>query len=170
VALSTEALYDKAIDLTGNVEDNFLELARSLRQLSDRDPDLYKRVIDKSGLGSRKAYYLISISRWFDNLKVSRSRLKAVGWTKLQIIGPTVTEQNVEELLTAAETFTAAQLKTLVKGDKPLANAHCVLLYFTPEQYAVLESVLLKHGGKRSGRGILDKEAALIAALKRLPA
>ena len=157
-----------ALDLSGNLEDNFPELAKSLRQLMDRDADLYKKVIDKSGIGSRKAYYLVNISRAFDNLPIPRGRLRAIGWTKLQIIAPAVTAHNWEELIEAAEANSAAQLKSIVKGDKPVENAHCVLMYFTPAQYAVFEEVLVAHGGTRNGRGVNDKETALIAALTKL--
>ena len=168
MALSTEALYEKAVALSGDVnDDTFLELAKSLRQLQDRDGDLYKKVVAKSGLGSRKAYYLVAISRWFEHLPTPRSRLRAIGWTKLQIIGPAVTDKNWEQLLTAAENSSAAQLKSIVKGEKPVENAHCVLMYFTPEQYAIFEQALLANGGTRSGRGILDKELAITAALKK---
>ena len=168
MALSTDALYNKALDLSGNLEDNFPELAKSLRQLMDRDSDLFKKVVAKSGLGSRKAYYLVNISRWFDNLPVPRSRLRNVGWTKLQIIGPAITGQNWEELIEAAEENSAAQLKSIVKGDKPVKNAHCVLMYLTPAQYSVFEEVLLAHGGTRNGRGVDNKEAAMTAALSKL--
>ena len=71
-------------------------------------------------------------------------------------------------MLKAAETNTAAQLKSIVKGEKPVENAHCVLMYFTPAQYAIFEQALLANGGTRSGRGILDKEAAITAALKKV--
>jgi hypothetical protein len=169
MALSTDALYEKALDLSGNVEDNFLDLARSLRQLLDRDPDLFKRVIDKSDLGSRKAYYLVNIDKWFAGLPVGKARLKAIGWTKLQIIGPHITPHNLDATIELAENNTAAQLKSLMKGETPLNNAHCVLMYFSPKQYDELEAVLLANGGTKQGRGILGKEEALMKALKKLP-
>ena len=168
MALSTEAIYEKALDLSKNVDDNFLDLARTLRQLTDRDPDLVKKVWEKSNLGSRKAYYLVNIDKWFSGLPVGRARLKAIGWTKLQIIGPKVTPHNLEEMLDMAENNTAAQLKQLVKGETPLTNSHCVLMYFSPKQYHELESVLIKHGGTKSGRGILNKEEALMNVIHKV--
>jgi hypothetical protein len=168
VALSTEALYDKSMDLAKDVDDNFLDLARTLRQLYDRDRDLLKKVWEKTNLGSRKAYYLVNIDRWFGKLPVGKGRLKAIGWTKLQVIGPFVNEQNLEELLGLAENNTVEQLKALMKGEEPITNAHCVLMYFSPKQYEQLETVLLSHGGSRSGRGILNKENALMKALSKL--
>ena len=87
MALSTEDLYDKAKYLSGDVQDNFLELGRSLRQLLDRDPELFKKIVQKTKLGRRKAYCLVEVSRIFDPLTVPRSRLRKIGWTKLQLIG-----------------------------------------------------------------------------------
>ena len=170
MALSTETIYEKALDLSGNVEDNFLDLAKTLRQLQDRDSDLVKKVWEKTNLGSRKAYYLINIDRWYSGLPVGKARLKKIGWTKLQIIGPHVNEQNLEDLLTKAESNTAAQLKQVVKGEKPINNAHCVLMYFTPKQYHEVEAALLANGGQRSGRGILNKEEALLNVVRKLNA
>jgi hypothetical protein len=165
MALTTDEIYEKTIDFAKNVEDNFLDLAKSLRQLRDRDPELVRKVWSKTGLGSRKAYYLINIDEQFSGLPVGKARLKKLGWTKLQLIGQNINADNADELLTMAENHTAAQLKQLVKGEKPVTNAHCMVLYFSQEQYAELEPILLANGGTKSGRGILDKERALLNAL-----
>ena len=165
--LSTEDLYEKTMLMSKNVEDNFLDLGRYLRQLLDREPELFQEIIVKSDLGRRKAYYLVEVSRTFDPLPISRPRLKKLGWTKLQIIGKHVTKDNVEELVTLAENHSVKQLERLMQGDAPMKNAHCVLMYFTPKQYAELEAALLKNGGERSGRGIVGKEQALINALRK---
>lgn len=55
-----------------------------------------------------------------------------------------------------------------MRGEKPLGNAHCVLLYFSPKDYAELEDALVKHGGVRSGRGIQNKEEALIRLVRHV--
>ena len=76
MALSTEDLFEKALTLSGDVEDNFLELGKSLRQLQDRDSELFHKIVAKTNLGRRKAYYLVEVSRIFDPLPVPRSRLR----------------------------------------------------------------------------------------------
>ena len=48
-----------------------------------------------------------------------------------------------------------------------MGGAHCVVMYFTPKQYAEFKQALLKNGAKPSGRGIVDKEKALINALRK---
>jgi hypothetical protein len=163
---SIDELYDRALALSSDVEDKFLELGRSLRQLLDRDPALFQQVVKKR-LGRRKAYYLVEVSRKFQPLPISRARLKKIGWTKLQIIGQHVTKDNVEELVGLAEQLNTKQLERKMQGEEPLGNAHCVLMYFSPKQYAEFEEALLKNGAERSGRGIVGKEEALINVLRK---
>jgi hypothetical protein len=167
MTMSIEELYDGALALSSDVEDTFLELGRSLRQLLDRDPSLFQQIVKKGRLGRRKAYYLVEVSRKFEPLPISRARLKKIGWTKLQIIGQHVTKDNVEELVSLAEQLKTKQLERKIQGDDPLGNAHCVLMYLSPKQYAEFEEALLKNGGERSGRGIVGKEEALIKALRK---
>jgi hypothetical protein len=40
-------------------------------------------------------------------------------------------------------------------------------MYFSPKQYAELKEVLLLNGAEPSGHGIVGKEEALIAALRK---
>jgi hypothetical protein len=47
----------------------FLYLGKHLRQLLDRDLELFKKVVDKTPLGRREAYYLVEVSRKFDPLR-----------------------------------------------------------------------------------------------------
>jgi hypothetical protein len=119
MTMSIEELYDRALALSSDVEDKFLELGRSLRQLQDRDPDLFQQVVKKR-LGRRKAYYLVEVSRKFEPLPISRARLKKIGWTKLQIIGRHVTKDNVEELVGLAEQLKTKQLERKMGGRSPL--------------------------------------------------
>jgi hypothetical protein len=133
MTLSNEALYDKAMGLSKEVEDNFLELGKSLRQLMDRDPELFQQIIQKSNLGRRRAYYLAEVSRIFDPLPIPRARLNKIGWTKLQLVAKHVTPSNLDVLLQLAEDSAAKELERRMRGEKPVGNAHCVLMYFSPE-------------------------------------
>jgi hypothetical protein len=168
MALKTEDLYDKALALSANVEDNFLDLGRTLRQLVDRDPDLFKKIVQKTSLGRRKAYYLVEVSRIFDPLPIPRSRLRKIGWTKLQLIGKHVTAGNLDELLELAENTASKELERQMRGEKPLGNAHCVLMYFSPKDFAELEQALIENGAVRGpkSRGLQGKEKALIKVVR----
>ena len=165
---STEALYEKALELFAKAPDKFFDLGRALRQLQDRDLELFQKFVAKTGIGRRKAYYLVEISRTFDPLQVPRARLHDLGWTKVQLLGKHVTKDNVEELLNLAEKTSANELERVQSGKKPLGNARCVLMYFSPKQYDELEDALLRHGGERSGRGVENKEEAMIKMVRRL--
>src|SRR5271166_1279646 len=166
--LSTEEIYEKALSMAKNVEDNFLDLGRQLRQLQDREPELFQKIVEQSDLGRRKAYYLVEVSRTFDPLPISRNRLKKIGWTKLQLLAKQITKDNAQELLALAEENTTKQLEKLMRGEKPIDNAHCMLMYFSPKQYKVVEEAMLANGGVKSGRGVVGKEEALVRALKKL--
>lgn len=169
MALRTEDLFDKAIILSKNVDDTFLELGRTLRQLQDREPQLFQEIVAKSDLGRRKAYYLVDVSRIFDPLQVSRAKLKKVGWTKLAMIAKRVTQDNVDAFLDLAERNNVKELERMVRGKKPLGHSHCVLMYFSPKQYEELEEALVHHGARKAerGRGLVEKEKALLTMIRK---
>lgn len=157
-----DELYSKAVSLSEAFDENFFELGRTLMALKDAHPEKYQQAVKKAGLGTRKAYYLVNIARAFNGLGVPKNRLHRVGWTKLQLICNHVTKVNVDEKLTMAEKHTVAEINEILRGEDPLANAKTVLLRFSPKEYAEFQKALLEHGGKRSGRGIVDKEKALL--------
>ena len=158
MTLRTEGLFDKAMTLSKNVDQTFLELGRTLRQLQDREPKRFQEIVAKSDLGRRKAYYLVDVSRVFDPLRVSRARLKRVGWTKLGMIAKRVTQDNVDEFLDLAERNNVKELERMMRGEEPLGDdSHCVLMYFSPEQYEELKEALLHYGARERGLGTSRK-------------
>jgi hypothetical protein len=48
----TDALYDKALGLSVNVPDNFMELGRALAQLYDLARDIFRQLAAKSNMAS----------------------------------------------------------------------------------------------------------------------
>lgn len=164
---SNDALYAAAKEMSSNVDDAFLDLGNALRQLQDREPDMFHKLYETTDLGRRKAYYLVEVSRTFAGLPVPKARLKKVGWTKLQLLGKHINKDNALKLVELAEKNSAKQLAALMRGEKPKNNAHCVLMYFTPKEYKIVEEVLTQNGGTKSGRGIVDKERALMNVLKK---
>jgi hypothetical protein len=147
----TDALYDKALELSANVPDNFMELGRALAQLYDRDPDLFRQLVAKSNIGPRKAYDLVEVSRTFEPLAIPRDQLCKIGWPKLQLIGKHVTPDNLDALLHLAEESTVEDLKHHLRGWKrPAGNAHCMLRYFSPKSYEQLGGALVSKGGAPS--------------------
>ena len=54
------------------------------------------------------------------------------------------------------------QLERPARDEKPIGNAHCILKYFSPKNYAEVDDARAKHGAARSGRGIENKGTALV--------
>jgi hypothetical protein len=54
------------------------------------------------------------------------------------------------------------QLERHTRDEKFLGNAHCILKYFSPKNYAEVDDARAKHGAARSGRGIENKGTALV--------
>src|SRR5690349_4005104 len=64
------------------IGENFLDMARELRDMLESDPEKFAKVRDSSGIGRRKIYYLIEIDKAFRKLPLSKSRVEKIGWTK----------------------------------------------------------------------------------------
>jgi hypothetical protein len=150
------------------IGDDFITIARRLREILEEKPDLFPQVANSLSLGIRKAYHLAEIDRRFHKLGVNRERLRRVGWTKLAILAPHVTTGNVDALLDIAESNTAHEIKRWLRDQPVYDEERCMNLYFSAEQYALIEKVLVEHGAIRSGRGLVGKEEALVAALGKI--
>ena len=74
-----------------------------------------------------------------------------------------------DRMLKLAEKHTAQELKLLVRGKTVPRDVRCVLMYFTPHQYRVFEKAVLQHGTAQSGRGLVNKEQALIRLISGKP-
>lgn len=153
--------------VSSHLDNTFLEAARLLRELRDDSPAQFTEVVEAMKIGKRRAYYLAQIDRQFGALGINPARLYEIGWTKLQVIGPFIGKANCEELLALAEAGTVHELKQMMQGEKPDPNARCVVLYLSPQQYGTFEAAVVKHGGVKSGRGLLNKEKALTKALSK---
>src|SRR5690606_31170823 len=158
--------FDEKVEFIANfIGDNFLRFARALRELQDEQPDILLKVAELAGLCNRKSYALARISRQFDDLGASEERLYSIGWTKLQIIGRYLTEDNGEYLLQLAELNTAHDLEALLRGETPVEDAKVVQFYLSANDYKRLRSKLVTHGAVVSGNGLAKKELALMKLL-----
>ena len=168
VKVNVDELGQKAVALAKDFDESFLELGRTLRQIQEIGGVVdFRKVCDAAGIGTRKAYYLASITKQIEGLHIPTKRLRAIGWTKLMTIHPHLTKATWKDLLEAAENNTNRELQMLVKGETPADNSHCVLLYFNDEDYADFVKSALHHGAARSGRGLLHKEKAIMALVKK---
>ena len=151
--------------LIANLDDKFLELASSLRKVRECSPKDFKKLIALPQLGRRKAYYLVSIDRAFADKNVPSERLKKIGWTRLALLAPHITDENWEDALKLAETNTARNIQAVIQGLEPIIGGRSVLLNFTADQFADFSAAILASGATKNGEGFIGKEAALIAAL-----
>lgn len=157
--------YEAAAFWSGIVSHEFLSIARHLATVQETHPDQFRLVAKAMGIGLRKAYYLASIFRKFSLLAVDPKRLESIGWTKLQIIADHIDVTNFEDLLQLAEQSTAHELSVIAKGKYPFPGTRCVILYLSVQQYAIFATALKANGALQSGKGLADKEEALIKAL-----
>jgi len=160
--MSKAHLLEKAVIISSSPDASDIELAITLAALHDSGRGELKRFAEKSGMSPRKVYYLAEVGEKLKKVRIRKAQLERIGWSKLQIIAKNLTVRNAERLFDLAEGHTSHQLKSLMRGGEEKPKSHCVLMYFTPEQYQEFEQAILSNGGKRSGRGLIQKEAAII--------
>src|SRR5674476_723946 len=104
----------RTVSLAAGPKEGFLELGWCLRALQERSPDNFKKAFERSGLGRRKAYYLVNISRQVERAKLPKARLRKLGWTKLEVIAEFLSRTDGLKLVKLAEKNTAHDLKLLM--------------------------------------------------------
>ena len=123
-------------------------------------------MVKKSGMGARKAYYLVNVAAQLQVTSGFQKRLHDLGWTKSKIIGTHRAGHNLVKLIEFAEGHTTKQLEAHVAKREP-TDTRCVLLYFTHEQYRSYEAAIVKFGARRLGRGLINKEIATTRLAKK---
>lgn len=156
---------DKAEFIANFIGDNFIRMARALRELQDEQPGIFMQVARLAGLSRRKAFALSRIARQFED--EPEERLFFIGWTKLQLIGRYLTDQNREYLLTLAEQHTVHDLEALLRGETPIENARVLQLYLAQADYQKLSKILMQYGAVASGSGLIKVESALMALVEK---
>lgn len=149
-------------------DETFLEIGRLLRKLQAIDPPAFKAARAIPGLGSRRAYYFVSISRAFDGLAVPDERLTGLGWTKCGAIAPFVTADTVHELLALAEAGTVYEIEAQTRDMPAIPDARCALLRMHPEDYPTFERLMVAYGAVVVGGRLTLKDAAFARLLQDL--
>lgn len=155
----------KTLAMIANLEDEFLELGSLLRQVQNSSSGDFKKLCSFPELGRRKAYYLVAIDKAFADKDVPAERLRKIGWTKLAMLAPHVTDENVDDALLFAELHTVKNIEAAVHGMEPIIGGRTVLLNFTADQFAAFSTAIVAHGAIKNGKGFIGKEAALVVAL-----
>lgn len=165
--MSKKPVITKAEITAEYLGDSFLRIARYFREVQDFAPDKFREVAKLVGASRRRAFYLAKIDRTFSSLGVNEDRLCVIGWTKLTILADHINSSNYEQLLDLAEECTVRELSILMRDGVPIDGTRCVLLYFEPPAYKLFEQAILAFGGKKVGRGLMNKEEALRRALTK---
>jgi hypothetical protein len=97
-----------------------------------------------------------------EGIRLPRRRLQAIGWMKAQIIGKHINAKNAPTLLSLAEQHNTRALNLLMQDSETAPGTRCVLMYFSLHQYRLFERAIVQHGGVRRGRGLANKEQALV--------
>jgi hypothetical protein len=162
-------LNKQIVALSAQRKENFMELANSLQMLKDLSPSAFRATVAKAGLDLRQAYYFCEIAERLRPFARYKARIEAIGWTKAQIISKHIDKANAKELLELAENKenTARKLQALMRKERLPSKMRCVQLYFSQQDYKHFESAVLQNGGSKSGRGLLNKEKAMINLIKQ---
>ena len=121
----TRDTFKKVQELSGAIDENFLELAKALRHLQDTDNEEFLRAVKNSGLGKRKADYLVSIDRTFSTIPVPKLRLKKIGWTKLNLLTAAINKQKIlgePHFILASQTKAQEEAKAYEEAMKELKD------------------------------------------------
>lgn len=138
---------------------------RACPALKQRDRDSYKKVLSEAGMSRRKAYYLVGVSERLAGIGLSENHLRRIGWWKLAIVARHLTKRNAKRLIALAARHRAKDLPGAIAGKARLGNRHRVLLLFSAAQYRQFASALMRHGASAGGRGLVNKEQAIMSMI-----
>lgn len=167
-----ENAYHVASEIVKNLKafksENFLELARGLRSVKENTPELFDEVIEGLRLHSRKAYYILSVEAELQAFGIPDERLLEIGWTKLSMIVPKLTQENHLKLLKLAETHTAREVGLLLNGEFPAPDSKVLQIYLPAKDYDTVAKALTLFGAGLIEGSLIYKEDALVEMAKHV--
>lgn len=142
----------------------FAELAEVLSDLRAVAPREFREVANEIGVSTRTAYYLAKVWDSVEGHK-ERDRLLKLGWTKLSLVAPHLTRKNTKQIVSFAEMHTVQECRLHLSKEPIKAKTRCMLLRFSPKDYARFADAIIKNGGTRRGKGLVGTEKALMKIL-----
>jgi hypothetical protein len=155
--------------LAAKADENPIELAKALWLMEKEELGSFAEFVKSAKTGRRKLYELFRVGETFGPLGIRTERLAKIGWLKLSLIVRYCEPGKARKALAHAEKFKAKDLPAILKGAAPpRQKTGSVLLRLNESQYKVLAATLQKFGARPAtrGRGLADKEIALIRALR----
>ena len=77
------------------------------------------------------------------------------------------TGKNAAKLVRLALNSSAQELKRIMREDDQKPAPHCVLMYFSPQQYRQFRNAMVLHGATSTGRGLARKEEAIMRLIRQ---
>lgn len=157
--LTKEAAEELADELSNNEGQNEFRLGGVFSIIKangwfDGYKDFKTYVSERFGVEYRKAQYCISIYEKLVAEQISWAKVSSLGWTKLSILVPVITAENVDVWVAKALSVNCETLKELVKAATQVASAEddtkvtseVVKMNFVvhPDQKAIIDQALEK--------------------------
>jgi hypothetical protein len=151
----------------------FLQIGRLLRNFYETIPqgvsklEALDHVLAGANLSRRTAFTWMEVDKVYGRLKVPEERLAALGWYKLNLMARHITPETAEDWLRIAESNSAFELRTRLRGmDGP---RRAVLLELSEADYRLFLNVLVAYGARLHGKKtVRNKEQALMSAFRHL--
>ena len=163
-------LVEQAKSLSADFDQNFVALGKVLTQLRDISAADMKQFCNEAGISTRKAYYLIALTKKIEPLNIPAADLAQIGWTKLVVIAKVLTADNWQGHFALALISTTRDLTNTMKGVRPTPGMRSMVLFFKPDDYAKFAKSVLAHGAKQDGAHLLYREDALLRIFDKLEA
>ena len=121
---------------------------------------------DEVNLNKRKAYHLIEIVQAVEEGRMREADVEAIGWTKAQaIVSSRPTAAQAKRAVTFAACHTVAELEAYMATGESARRVPRIF-HLTEKEAAELDALLLANGAERARRGIVKREAALMAVVR----
>lgn len=140
-----------------------------MQELHDSAPERFAEVAADVGIKRRRAFYLLQVAETIWKLNQPDELIEKIGWTKINLIAPYLDQRDTAELLEWAQKKTAHELTAALREDAGPKRSRCILLRFTPEEWEAFTAAVVANGGKRSGRGLVRTEDAVMQIIAKLP-
>jgi len=143
-------LYKQARFLNATENENTFDLAKTLTELHDTDRHMFVQFYNEQNLGKRKAYYLVNIHRkYIEELGIERTRLVAVGWTKLMLMLHHIDKDNADKYINYALKHNVKELSAYMASGEEAPKLKQVLFTLTPEQEELIAPIINSKGKSR---------------------
>lgn len=164
-----------ALALAAKPTKTFHAFARALSRAHSDDPSFLHEVARVAMIKRRALFYLSSVGRLLDDYDITDEQAERIGWTKLQIVARhtanqpgRISRRDMQAKLEIASRTPADRLHEALEQQETPRPLRSVLLRLTAKQYADVEAALIACGATRRGKGLVDKEEALVRLARTL--